>query len=168
MNKSKLILIVGAVLIVISIVLSTVSVIMVSSALKKISSAEKVSGTEKEKDEIPISQIKTYKMTNNIILSLPPDENTKKRLNVVLEISIGFDSKNKSTSKKMTLLTEKEDIIRDSIIKLLQTKTSKDFDPSNAMGIEKIQEEILTSLNKELETDAIVKVYFSNILRSYK
>jgi flagellar basal body-associated protein FliL len=168
MNKSKLILIIGSVLIVISIVLSTVSVIMVSSALKKISSTEQNANTNKEPDEIPITQITTYQMTKNITLTLMPDESTNKRLNVVLEISVGFDSKNKDASKKIAVLTEKEDIIRDSILKLLQTKTPKDFDPSNTESTEKIQQEILTSLSKQLDTDSIVKVYFSNILRSYR
>lgn len=167
MNKSKLILIVGAVLIVISIVLSTVSVIMVSSALKKVGSVEETKKTDEDKD-IPLSQIKEHNMEESIILTLDADENSTKKLNVVLDIGFGFDSKNKKTSKAITLLTEKETIIRDRILKLLQTKTAEDFNPNNVKATEQMQEEILKLVSNELETDAIVEVYFSNILRSIK
>lgn len=167
MNKSKLILIVGAVLIVISIVLSTVSVIMVSSALKKVGSVEETKKTDEDKD-IPLSQIKEHNMEESIILTLDAGENSTKKLNVVLDIGFGFDSKNKKTSKAITLLTEKETIIRDRILKLLQTKTAEDFNPNNVKATEQMQEEILKLVSNELETDAIVEVYFSNILRSIK
>lgn len=165
MNKGKLMFIIGAVLIALSILLSTVSVVMVSNALKKIAASENPEEEQPVRD-IPLSQITQYDLTESIIVSLNYEEGSNRRLNVVLDIGFGFDSKNKQSSKDIALLTEKEAIIRDRILKLLQTKSANDFMPNNIMAIKKIQEEILILVSGELDSESIVEVYFSNVLRS--
>ncbi|MBC7958427.1 MAG: flagellar basal body-associated FliL family protein [Vallitaleaceae bacterium] len=166
MEKSKLLVIVGVVLITIALVLSAVSVIMMSSVLKKIgaTTSETEAVAEGEAEVVPISETVPFDFTEPMIATLPSHENSNKVVN--LSIEIGFRLKEgKKTEAMKEHLTENQNVLRDRISKILDTKTMEDYQAHEFK--ETFQKEILEMAKTELETDLIVEVYFGNTLESF-
>lgn len=167
MDKNKLILIAGTVLIVIALILSAVSVIMTSSVLKKISTSgiEETLEAEEEVKKVPISETVPFELTSAMIGTLPSTDEPGKVANVSIEIGFRIEDK-KKTEDLLELMTANEGIIRDRISKLIATKTLEEYD---APGFtDQFQKEILDLVSTELETELIVEVYFKNNLKSMK
>lgn len=166
MDKNKLIIIIGAILISLSIVLSGVSVLMMSSALKKLDGETEELEGEEETVSIPISQQVPFELENSII-STYSSKTTDKVMNVSLKIGFGLDSENKAHTDVLTLLDVNKGMIRDRIAKLLANKS---YEYMEQDGVEEIlQKEILELVVIELDTDAIVEVYFPDgLLKSIR
>lgn len=162
MDKSKIILIVGAVFIVIALALSTVSVIMMSSVLKQVSGDAEATQEEGEPQEIPLSMTSNYELSSPVVAVVRSETNSSKTMNKSIEIGFLLNNENKKTPEILELMTTKEGVIRDRISKLIETKSVEDFESNNFT--EKLQKEILDLISKELDTDTIVEVYFINNL----
>lgn len=163
MDKSKIILIVGAVFIVIALALSTVSVIMMSSVLKQVR-GDNEAATEEEGEEphIPLSATTNYELSSPVVAVVKSESNPSKTMNKSIEIGFLLNNENKKTPDILELMTTKEGVIRDRISKLIETKSVEDFESNHFT--EKLQKEILDLISAELDTDTIVEVYFMNNL----
>lgn len=168
MDKNKLILIIGTVLIVIAVALSAVSVIMTSSVLKKVNAV--TAGTEAvvegDKVEVPISETENFELADPMIGTLPSTENPKTIANVSIEVGFRIEKDKKKTAPLIELMTANEGVIRDRISDLLETKTLEDYEKEGFK--EQFQQEILELISKELDTELIVDVYFRNNLKSVR
>ncbi len=161
MDKSKLIMIVGAVFIVIALALSTVSVVMMSSLLKQVKGDKEAVEEEGEVKTVPLSQSIYYDLENPIVAVIKSKESGV-TMNKSIEIGFRLDSKNKKAEDIMVLLESSQSLIRDRIGKLIEKKTVEDFEKPNFTVT--LQSEILNMVSKEMDTDAIVEVYFKNNL----
>lgn len=162
MDKSKIILIVGAVFIVIALALSTVSVIMLSSVLKQVKGeADAATEEEGEMPVIPLSETSSYELSSPVVAVVKSDTEAK-TMNKSIEIGFLLNNENKKTPEVLELMANKEGVIRDRISKLIETKSVEDFESNNFT--EKLQKEILDLISAELDTDTIVEVYFINNL----
>ena len=166
MEKSKLILIIGAVFIAIALVLSTVSVVMMSSVLKKVDGEKTVIGEEQEKKTVPLSQTMSFQLKEPVLGVLHSKEGSGKTLSVSIEIGFLLDKKNKKTEKVLEVMEDKEGIIRDRISKIIDKKYLEEFQSLGATEV--LQSEILETISYELETDTIIEVYFISNLSSLR
>lgn len=166
MEKSKLILIIGAVFIAIALVLSTVSVIMMSNVLKKVDNKTAVSGEEQERKTVPLSQTMSFQLEEPVLGVLHSKEGSGKTLSVSIEIGFLLDKSNKKTEGILEVMADKEGIIRDRISKILEKKYLEEFQSQGST--EALQNEILEAISYELETDTILEVYFISNLSSLR
>lgn len=167
MDKNKMILIIGTVLIVMALALSAVSLIKISTVLKKVSAVgtEGTAVTAEEAEKVPISETVNFDLTEPMIGTLPSTLDPARYANVSIEI--GFRLKEgKKTEALRTLMTANEKVLRDRISKVLATKTLEEYQEPGF--VDAFQLEILELVSKELDTELIVDVYFSNNLKSIK
>lgn len=166
MDKSKLILIVGAVLVVVSLGVSIFSVLTMSSAIKKIGTASEATATVETAGEVPISDISEFNLEENMIFQFPSTEDPTKTFTVVLEVGLGVNNKSKEFTVLEEELATKQNILRDRLFKFMGTKSKEDF--STSEGVANLQTEALELVRGLFETEDIVEVYFKNIITQEK
>lgn len=164
-NKGNLILIVVAVLVVIALGLSAVSVVLTSSVLKKIDATASGNSDSKDAQAIPIDQTVDFEFSDSLIATIL-STGSNKVANLSIDIGFKLDKENKKTNDIITLLGNNEGYLRDKISKILATKSMEDLQQPGFR--EELQQEILTLVKQELDTDAIIQVYFKNFLTSIK
>lgn len=165
-NKSNLILIIVAVLVVIALGLSAVSVVLTSSVLNKIDKVSSDNTSDDDVKSIPITQTIDFEFSDSLIATLLPKTDSNKVANLSIDIGFKLDKENKKTNDIITLLGDNEGYLRDKISKILATKSSEDLQQPGFR--ENLQQEILTLVRNELDTDTIIQVYFKNFLTSIK
>lgn len=175
--NNKILMIVGLVLIVVSIGLSAVSLIMLNSTLGKIEANDPVeAGFVGDRIMVPIADQTKHEMSDSIIAVIQNkvDGEVEGTLNISLNVGFGIYAENDKGEADAEVmadidlkLTENAGYLRDRITKLL---AAKDYEYLTQIGIEELlQEEILEMVAYELDTEAIVQVYFPNgILKSYR
>lgn len=84
------------------------------------------------------------------------DDNAKRY--VKLNLSLGFDKKNKDL---LAEITEKQVVMRHVAISYIRSCTTKDFEPVNE---EQLKKELIERLNKELTKGTILNIYISEIM----
>lgn len=166
MDKSKLILIVGAVLVVVSLGVSVFAVLTMSSAIKKIGTTTEAAATDETAGEVPISDISEFNLEENMIFQFHPAEDPEKTFTVVLEVGLGVNNKSKDYVVLGEELTTKQNILRDRLFKFMGTKKKEDFTTSE--GVANLQTEALDLVRTLFETEDIVEVYFKNIITQEK
>ena len=171
MNE-KLLSMIAAGLALVAVIVSVVVLLTVMGMSKKINIlvADVVMTEEAQAEEIavPISQQKTYEMPSSVIASFPSPDG-EKVMNVSVSLAIGVDMESKEYSDLDVLLTEGSamTVIKDRIAGLLATK---DYAYMEQKDLQKqLRDEILLLVRAELETEAVVDIYFPDgILKSVK
>ncbi len=161
MDKNKLILIIGAVLIVLALALSATSVIMTSNVLKKVSAVglgtgEGTTDETTEVEKVPLAETLPFQLADSIIATLNSTEDPDKHMSVSMKI--GFRIKDvKKTADLITLMTDNQGVITDRISKMLKKKTFEEYLTDGF--IEQFQNDILVAISEEFDTELIVEVY---------
>ncbi len=156
---------VAAITLVVS-VFSLMTVMKVSAAVQTI-----VSGKEEEvqsADEVPLSEIEIMKFKDKFILSYP-DEQDDSIHNVVVEISFGVRNNDDTADDFNTIKTtfeQKEDIVRDGMEALLNSKSYKAFEGSE--NISAVKADLIEYLSGIFRSKAVVDIYFNNMLTSHR
>lgn len=166
MDKSKLILIIGAVLVVVSLGVSIFSVLTMSSAIKKIGTTTEAAVTHEGEAEVPISDISEFNLEENMIFQFPSTEDPTKTFTVVLEVGLGVNNKSKEFVVLEEELLTKQNILRDRLFKFMGAKSKEDF--TTPEGVAKLQTEALELVRVLFESEDIVEVYFKNIITQEK
>lgn len=165
-DNGKLIMIIGVALIVISLALSAVSLITIMSMNSKLAAPEEALEEElAETGEISVMEIETFAFTESFIFIFN-DEEAGKVNNVVVDISVGVHNTADDYDLVMENLSSKESILLDGLEDLVKVKTYSDFKTPDSMEV--VKNEILLYLQKKLETEAIIDVYFNGLLTTTK
>lgn len=127
----------------------------------------KTTATQVEKkDEVieyKLEDIQVFALTDSIKANLLPTSADSKEHMAMITISLGLNSKEKDYKNLSTMVTEKEVIIRDSIIKILRNKTYEDLNKADAQS--SLRAEILSCLQELFGTNTIVDVYFGEFYK---
>ncbi|GFR35596.1 flagellar basal body-associated FliL family protein [Thermobrachium celere] len=95
---------------------------------------------------------------NEFVVNLSDENKTYIRL----KISIAYDKKNKKLDKE---IPEKVPAIRDAVINILRSKSSKDFETtSNQNNLNNIKTELINSINNNLQNGKIINIYVQDII----
>lgn len=89
------------------------------------------------------------------------DTDSEKYINA--QVSLGYDSsqsKLKSELESTTIV--KKPILSDAVISVIRSKKKADFDAAG--GVDKIKQEIIDAVNKNLTNGKILHVYFSKLV----
>ncbi len=154
MNRKSIII----VLIVLGIVLGGIGYFLMDQRNK--------SEQEEESGKIPIEQLVTVEYENPIIATIPFKDNETKWLNVSLTVGFALDSKKKAADNMKVQLEEKTGWVTHKVRTLL---TAKDGDAVIEKTFEEtFAQDILSMIQKELDTDAVIEIYFKEFLYSVK
>jgi flagellar basal body-associated protein FliL len=167
MEKNKLVLIIGGILILISIGLSATSVFMTKTALSYLDGTAEVTDESTGEDTtVPISQQIHYEFEDSLV-QIYISEDGEKTMSVSLSIGVALDGDNDASTDELETITNNEGILKDRISKLLSNKT---FEYMSQDGVEdKLQDEILIALIEALDSESVVEVYFPDgLLKSVR
>ena len=129
--------------------------------------------TNNEVDEtvIPLIERSEFKLTEPIIATYTKidSDGNKKTLNVSIEMGISIHNTEKGYEDLMTLMADKEDILRHRISTLLEQKSYDFMDSSEKRSV--LSTEILDVVKTFYGSDyrdMIIEVYFGKFLTSVK
>lgn len=107
---------------------------------------------------VPMDQIATYDIEDEMTVNLKPGEDGKDHY-VVLKASISMDTKNKGYKNYGESISEKASIIKNEINSVVSSHTYEEF-RDDQQGV---QDEILKNLQTLYDSDFIVSVGFSSV-----
>lgn len=107
---------------------------------------------------VPMDQIATYDMEEEMTINLKPGDDGKDHY-VVLKASISMDTKNKGYKSYGETISEKASIIKNEINSVVSSHTYEEF-RDDQQGV---QDEILKNLQTLYDSDFIVSVGFSSV-----
>ena len=107
---------------------------------------------------VPMDQIATYDIEDEMTVNLKPGEDGKDHY-VVLKASISMDTKNKGYKNYGESISEKASIIKNEINSVVSSYTYEEF-RDDQQGV---QDEILKNLQTLYDSDFIVSVGFSSV-----
>lgn len=162
-SSGGLLPLIGLALTVVTLGISVFTLLTVMNMSKKIEEPEVVE-EEVMSGEISVLDIDTFQFSNTFTFIFQNPEKEGSTDNVVVDISVGILSTEKDAAVVAETLTSKEVIIRDGLEALVKSRSFSDF--ATTESIAKLKEEILVYLKERLATEAIVDVYFGNLLTS--
>lgn len=107
---------------------------------------------------VPMDQLATYDIEDEMTINLKPGEDGKDHY-VVLKASISMDTKNKGYKNYGESISEKASIIKNEINSVVSSHTYEEF-RDDQQGV---QDEILKNLQTLYDSDFIVSVGFSSV-----
>lgn len=107
---------------------------------------------------VPMNQIATYDMEEEMTINLKPGDDGEDHY-VVLKASISMDTKNKGYKSYGETISEKASIIKNEINSVVSSHTYEEF-RDDQQGV---QDEILKNLQTLYDSDFIVSVGFSSV-----
>lgn len=165
MDKSKLFSILGLALPGIALVVSIVTLITVMGVSKNVNSlvvpAEETAATA-EDGTIPLSQTTNVDLEEAIIATLHSPNDANAILNVKITIGFRINKEAEDFEEVQTLMTENIGVIRDRLTTILKNKTIEEMEATDSDIA--LKQEMLEAIKKELDTEAIVEVYFKDYL----
>ncbi|PKM68090.1 MAG: hypothetical protein CVU95_05435 [Firmicutes bacterium HGW-Firmicutes-2] len=165
-DKSKIVMMIGVVLIIVSLIFSMISLITIMGISKALRGEEAAAELEENgPPQISVNDIEPFTFSEKFIF-IYNDQNSSRVHNVVVEIGVGILKTNRDAGKVLETMTTRETILRDGIETLMKSKTYEDF--ASADSTSALKNEILAYLQTRLESESIVDVYFNNLLTSSK
>ncbi|VDN46313.1 Flagellar protein FliL [Petrocella atlantisensis] len=166
-DKSKIVMMIGVVLIIVSLIFSMISLITIMGISKALRGEEEAAELEENgPPQISVNDIEPFIFSEKFIFIYNDTGNTDKVHNVVVEIGVGILATEKDAAKVLETMTTRETILRDGIETLMKSKSYEDF--ASAESTDALKNEILLYLQSRLESESIVDVYFNNLLTSSK
>lgn len=154
-GKNKIMMI--AIIVLLVILLVTVSIVSFF-VIKNFKSPDVEEVTQEE--PVDKKDIQLFTLSDAIYTNLKVGTDRKEHV-IRISASIAVDMSDKKQSEEFyTLITANEVIVKDVIIGILREKTYEDLQ-DNAREV--LREEILSSLQKEFNSNLIVTVYLSDI-----
>ncbi len=117
---------------------------------------------------IPISQLEEVSIgaeavDEQFILKLM-NKDTGKSVNVILKVGVVLDTENKGAEASRNVLKSQGRIVRDHVFKILVSKDLEYYKDIEKQ--DEIKKEIVTKLQELIGNDAVVDVYFNNLIVS--
>jgi len=166
-DKSKMVMMIGVVLIIVSLIFSMISLITIMGISKALRGEEEAAELEENgPPQISVNDIQPFTFTEKFIFIYKDTGDSGKTHNVVVEIGAGILATEKDAAKVLESMTTRETILRDGIETLMKSKSYEDF--VSAESTDAIKKEILLYLQSRLESETIVDIYFNNLLTSSK
>ena len=131
---------------------------------KKINNQNQQSDNVEFEQQIDVEDITLFSLTDSIYTNLFIGEDGREHV-IKLSVNFGLDSSKKKAKESqalMTTLTEKEAIVKDVIIGILRSETYEELIRVDTQEV--LKEKILTEIQKEFNTDLIVKVYINDLV----
>ena len=126
----------------------------ISSAI----SLELEGGKQNKSSSVPMSQIATYDLEDDMTINFKQGEDDKAHY-VVLKASISMDTKSDGYKEYGEKISEKESIIKNEINNVVSSYTYEEFRDNQ----QEVQDEILSNLQGLFDSDFIVSVGFSSV-----
>ncbi len=157
-NKIMMIVIIGLLVVLLSTT-AGLSFLLIKN-FKGQANAEEITDTAPVAEVKPLKQedIFTLKIAEPITTNLAVGANGEANHMAKIALAIGVDNtKKKESNAIIELLTEKDIVIKDLVIKILSSKTHDELKRIDARDV--LREDILRSLQDEFESNLIVAVY---------
>lgn len=164
-GSGGLIQLVTLLLVVISIGISAFSMITVVGLKKELTAEIEAEEEEVLAEEVSVTDIDTFAFTEGFTFMYNDVNEPKSNKTVVVDISVGILSTKETEEEAldlMTLISDNETIVRDGLESLMTMKTFEDFQTEEGQSV--IKADIIKYLQKRLETDLIIDVYFNNYI----
>lgn len=113
-------------------------------------------GKEKSTIDIPMEQVATVQVDAGESITVNLKSDGQQKSYAIVSISLALDTKSKDYKTVTTAITANEDLIKDEVIKVIAKHTIDDMRTAQ----KDIQDEVLVSLRKLFDSDAIVSVAF--------
>lgn len=126
----------------------------ISSAI----SLELEGGKKNKSSSVPMSQIATYDLEDDMTINFKQGADDKAHY-VVLKASISMDTKSDGYKEYGEKISEKESIIKNEINNIVSSYTYEEFRDNQ----QEVQDEILSNLQGLFDSDFIVSVGFSSV-----
>lgn len=127
---------------------------IISSAI----SLELEGGKQNKSSSVPMSQIATYDLEDDMTINFKQGSDDKAHY-VVLKASISMDTKSDGYKEYGEKISEKESIIKNEINNVVSSYTYEEFRDNQ----QEVQDEILSNLQGLFDSDFIVSVGFSSV-----
>lgn len=167
MKKNLMSVLILALVLVNTILLAILAISVIPQAKKSnelvnsVASAIKLEVTDetgKKASSVPMDQIKTYDISEEMTINLKPGEDGKDHY-VVLKASISMDEKADGYKDYGENIGEKESVLKNEINSVVSSHTYEEFRNDQ----QAIQDEILKNLQTLFDSDFIVSVGFSSV-----
>lgn len=161
----KLLPIINLALSAIAMIVSVVVLLQVMSLPTKIIEAE-AEPVEVISEEIPISQLTVFEMSDSEILTIKGLEGDESKYQVLFTLGFSIDSENEDAATATTILTNQGTIVRDKLKTILVGRDITYYnDPEKHM---ELKAELLTKVHELLQNTAVVDVYLVGMMISEK
>lgn len=107
---------------------------------------------------VPMSQVSTFELEEELTINLKADDDGKDHYAIV-KVSIAMDTKHEDYKTYGETISEKGSLIRNEVISVVSSYTYDDFRSNQT----EVQEEILDNLRSLFDSDFIVSVGFSSV-----
>jgi flagellar basal body-associated protein FliL len=161
MEKNKNGIVAIIVILIVMLLALTVGFVYMITLINKTSAGN--TQTTKVMAEYKLEDVAVFALKDSIKANLLPTSSDSKDHMAMITISIGLNTKEKDYKTLSPMLTEKEVIIRDAILKILRNKTYEELNKADAQSM--LRAEILNCLQELFNSNTIVDVYFGEFYK---